>query len=317
MIRHTAARLVGAAPEEIAFLKNTSEGISLIAEGFPWAEGDNVAILGNDYPANVYPWLHQRPKGISVKLVQGIDGCISVEELASIVDERTRLVSVSFVHFSTGFRANLAEIGKFCRTRGIDLFVDAIQGLGVFPIDVKEMCIDYACANSQKWLLSPQGAAILFVDKRQIDKIRPTSVGWKSVVNPHEYSRVDFRLKDDASKFECGSFIIPSIVALGGSLSLIEEVGLPAISYQVKIVTDYLVDRISAVGAEVASQREGEGWSGIVSFSLPGIDSDKIVERARKAGVVISARGGCVRVSPHFYNNHDDIDRLIDVVSLQ
>ena len=313
-VRHAAARLIGASPREIAFLKNTSEGISLVAEGFPWCGGDNVVIVADDYPANIYPWMHLKGRGVTVRTIVVTNGGVSVEDIAEAVDERTRLISINHVHFATGFRADLASIGCFCQAHGIELFVDAIQGLGVFPIDVKAMKIDYLCANSQKWLLAPQGAAVFYIDETNIEKIRPISVGWKSVVDPHNYSRIDFRLREDAARFECGSFVIPSIVALGGSLSLLQEIGISVIQDRVEDTTNYLVQKLQDMGTNVTSVRDGESWSGIVTFELPNIDSNLVVTHCRDRQVVISCRGDRIRVSPHFYNTCDDIDRLIAVL---
>lgn len=315
-IRQAVARMLNASSFEIAFLKNTSEGISLVAEGFPWVRGDNVVICGGDYPANVYPWMHIARLGVEVRTIGCADGKVSLAELASVANARTRLVAVSFIHFASGYRNDLASIGKFCRQRDIDFLVDAMQGLGVFEIDVKKMNIDYLCANSQKWLVSPQGAATFFISESKVERIRPASVGWKSVIAAHQYSKIEFNLRQDACRFECGSFIIPSIISLGGSLSLLEEVGVKEVQNRVKTITDYLVKRLSSFGATVNSERDGEKWSGIVSFSVLGADLDKVVEFSRKHQVVMSARAGRFRASPHFYNNEGDIDRLLDCLRL-
>jgi len=184
----------------------------------------------------------------------------------------------------------------------------------VLPIDVGAMHIDYLAANSQKWLVSPQGAAIFYVSEDKLARLRPTSVGWKSVADPHDYSKVDFRLAPDASRFECGSFIVPSIVALGGSLSLLEEIGITTISERVRLVTDYLVERLLSDGARVLSSREEGEWSGIVSFEVPGVDAATTVQLCAERDVVISQRDGRLRASPHFYNNREDVDRLIDAL---
>ena len=251
-------------------------------------------------------------KGVATKIVKCREPRIPIEDLARAIDEHTRLLSISFVQFSTGFRSNLGAIGDLCRTRGIDFCVDAIQGLGVFPLDVKAMQIDYLAANSQKWLVSPQGAAIFYVSEAKLAQLRPISVGWKSVTNPHDYSTLDFRLASDARRFQCGSFTVPSIVALGGSLSLFEETGITTICERVKLITDYLVERLASVGGKALRSREPGDWSGIVSFELPGRDAATAVLRCADENVVISQRDGRLRASPHLYNNHANIDRLIE-----
>ena len=159
-VRRTAADLIGAHYGEIALLKNTSEGLALVAEGFPWQQGDNVVIAEGEYPSNVYPWLHLRDKGVEVKTVPCREARIEIDDIASMIDERTRMLSISHVQFGTGFRSDLTALGTLCRERGIDFCVDAIQGLGVFPIDVKAMKIDYLAADGHKWLLAPEGSAL-------------------------------------------------------------------------------------------------------------------------------------------------------------
>ena len=315
LVRRSAAWLLGADPKEIAFLKSTSDGIALVAEGFPWRPGDNLVLPEGEYPANVYPWLHLEEKGVRVKTVPCRDTRVAIEDVAAAIDAATRLLSVSFVQFATGFRSDLTALGNLCQARQIDFCVDAIQGLGVFPIDVRAMHIDYLSANSHKWLISPQGASIFYINQAKLDKIRPNSVGWKSVADPHSYSRLDYRLKDDASRFESGSFIVPSIVGLGASLSLLEEVGISRISTLVKAVTDYLIERLQAIGGQIVSSRLREEWSGIVSFILPGQDPTLVVQRCQERNVIISSRAGRLRVSPHFYNNYEDIDKLLEVLA--
>lgn len=309
--RAMAARSIGAQPTEIALVKNTSEGLAFIAEGLDWRVGDNVVIAAGEYPANVYPWMHLASKGVAVKTVARRGARIALEDLAAAIDSRTRLLSLSFVQFATGFRSDLAAVGAMCRDRGVDFCVDAIQGLGVHPIDVEAMKIDYLAADGHKWLVAPEGAGICYVRSARLERIRPVSIGWKSVVGMHDYSTIDFRLRPDASRFEGGSFNVVGLVALGASLSLLEEIGIAVVERRVRELTDYLIDRLAELGADVFSPRGAGEWSGIVSFSVPGTDPSAIVPKLKERGVVISRRDGRFRASPHFYNNREDIDRLL------
>lgn len=312
-VRARAARLVSAAPGEIAFLKNTSEGIAQVAEGFPWRAGDNIVQPAGEYPANVYPWMHLASRGVELRVVPCRGVRIEPADLEAAMDDRTRLLTVSFVQFATGFRSDLAALGALCRRRGIDFCVDAIQGLGVFPIDVKAMGIDYLAADGHKWLVAPEGAAIFYVSAEKLEKLRPISIGWKSVVNMLDYSHIDYRLKADASRFEGGSFNMPGILALGASLELLETIGIATINARVRAVTDYLVERLPARGATIASLRDESSWSGIVSFRLPHEpDPLALVRRLRQEHIVLSCRDGRLRASPHFYNDKSDIDRLLE-----
>ena len=313
--RAQAARLLAARPDEIAFVKNTSEGLGLVAEGFPWREGDNVVVAEGEYPANVYPWMNLASRGVELRTVPLRGLRVEPHDLEAAMDARTRLLSISFVQFSSGFRSDLARLGELCNKRGVDFCVDAIQGLGVFPIDVDAMRIDYLAADGHKWLTGPEGAGLFYVRRGLLDKIRPVSVGWKSVVRETDFSNIDFRLKPSAARFEEGSFNTVGLLALGACIDFFLSVGLENVRDRVKAATDAVVDRVRAIGGEVASPRGENEWSGIVSFTLPGRDPLQTVRRARRRGVALSARSGRLRASPHFYNNVDDVQRMIEAVS--
>jgi selenocysteine lyase/cysteine desulfurase len=313
-IRGTAARLLNAKSTEVAFLKNTTEGIATIAEGFPWQVGDNVVLPEGEYPSNVYPWLNLASRGVEVRTVPARGMRIVVDDIAAAINERTRLVSVSFVQFATGYRSDLATIGALCRDRGVDFFVDAIQGLGVLPLDVETMQIDYLSADGHKWLCGPEGASLFYIRESKLDKIRTLCAGWKSVVHWSDFSTIDFRLQPRAARHEGGSFNTPGIVGLGGCLDYFEEVGGEMIQANLRRVTDELIGKLEAQGAEVVSPRGDSEWSGIVAFNWPGKEPTSTVRRCRKEHVILSARGGRFRASPHFYNNSDDIDRMIETL---
>lgn len=313
-VRTNAARLLHANRSEIAFVKNTSEGISFIAEGFPWKVGDNVVIAAGEYPANVYPWMHLASRGVEVKTVPCRGVRVSIDDLAAAIDARTRLLSLSFVQFSTGYRSDLAAVGKLCKERGIDFCVDAIQGLGVFDIDVQRDQIDYLAADGHKWLVGPEGAGVFFIAADKLDKIRVSSMGWKSVVGWTDFSTIDYRLRPDAARFENGTFNVCGILGMGASIELFAQVGQPEIERRIRAITDELVDRLPEIGAQLVSSRQGNEWSGIVSFILPDRDPLSVVRHCKRHGVVISTRAGRLRASPHFYNNSADLDRLIEAI---
>lgn len=314
-VRRQAAALIGADPAEIAFLKNTSEGLSLVSEGLGWKAGDSVVTVAGEFPANVYPWLHLQSRGVEVRQVHPIErGRILQEDLAAAIDSTTRLLSISHVQFATGFRSDLVAIGRLCRDRNVLFCVDAIQGLGVLPLDVEAMQIDFLSADGHKWLLAPEGAAIFYCRRERIDRLRPTSVGWKSVVNYGAFSQIDFRMPDSSARFECGSMNVAGIMGLGGSLELLAEVGLPVVTERVRRVTDELVARLAEAGAGVYSLRGEPEWSGIVSFEWPRAEPRRVKQYCLERNVVISFRDGRLRASPHFYNDSSDIDALLDAL---
>lgn len=315
-VRAAAARLIGTTPDEIAFLKNTSEGLALVAEGLDLEPGNSVVVIGKEFPANVYPWLHLQSRGIEVRTVPpGEQGRVALEDLAAAIDASTRLLSISFVQYASGFRCDLAAIGQLCRDRNVLFCVDAIQGLGVFPVDVNAMHIDFLSADGHKWLVSPEGAAIFYCRRELLDRLRPTSVGWKSVANYGVFAEIDFRFPPTAARFECGSLNVAGITAMGASMQLLDEVGPAEVEARVLAVTDELAQRLTAAGAMVYSPREPGEWSGIVSFVWPQGESRRLKLGCLKRQVMISYRDGRLRASPHFYNDSSDVDALLDALN--
>ena len=309
-VRAGFARLVGARPEEIAFVKNTSEGLSLVAAGLDWRAGDNVIAVEGEYPSNVYPWFGLRRWGVETRMVQPVHGRLRVEDVQALVDERTRLVAVSFVDWNTGARTELRPIGEFCRRRGIVFCVDGIQGVGAIPLDVEREHIDCLAVGGHKWLLAPEGCGCLFISQRVIDRIQSVLHGWKSVRDADLYLPYHFDPRPDAAKFEPGSPSVLGIYALGAAIDLLLEIGADQIQRRLYELTDRLAAGLRRRGAEIVSPwGEGER-SGIVVFRL-GDDPQRLWTELTRRGFVVRVRSGGIRVAPHFYNDEEDIDRLL------
>ena len=313
-VRRDFGRLLNADPLDIAFIKNTSEGIGFVAEGYPWRSGDNMITAADEYPSNVYPWLNLAQRGVEVRFVPSRGPRISIDDVRERMDKRTRLVSLSFVEFSSGFRNNLDAIGNLCRERGLHLVVDGIQGLGVLPLDLRQTPIDFLAADGHKWLLGPQGAGVFYIRRELVDFVHATSVGWSSVVNAFDFSKIDFRLKSHAGRWENGTLNFPGILGLGASLRLLLDIGISALSERLMEVTDHLCDRSRSIGLEVFSSRDASERSGIVSLLAPGRDLQQVKRRCRDAGIVINHRAGRLRISPHCYNTIEEIDRLTELL---
>jgi cysteine desulfurase/selenocysteine lyase len=313
-VRGFAGQLLDADPVDIAFIKNTSEGIGIVAEGFPWKSGDNVVTAAEEYPANIYPWMNLASRGVEFRTVPSRDGRIWIDDIRNAIDSRTRLISLSFVEFASGFRNDLDAVGTLCRERGIYFFVDAIQGLGAFPLSVKKTPIDFLSADGHKWMLGTEGAGIFYVRRDLVDMLHPVGIGWNSVIGARNFGKIDFRLKPNAGRWESGSLNVGGIATLGASLEMLLETGIPAIAERVTELTDYLCERAARIGLEVYSSRKSEDKSGIVSLLAPGPDPIQLVRGFKKEGVVINQRAGRLRISPHFYNSHTEIDRLIDLL---
>jgi selenocysteine lyase/cysteine desulfurase len=312
-VRVHFGQLLNADPLDLAFIKNTSEGIGIVAEGFPWQPGDNVVTAEDEYPANQYPWLNLARRGVEVRRVPSRQGRILLDDLAALVDGRTRIVSLSWVEFATGFRNDIDAIGRLCRERGVLFFLDAIQGLGVFPFDVQKTPVDFLAADGHKWLLGPEGAGVLYVRRELVDRLHAIGVGWNSVVRAQDFSHIDFTLKPHAGRWESGSLNVAGIMGLGASLGLLQEIGMDQVEARLLELTDHLCAEAERAGWKVFSSRLPSEKSAIVSLETPG-DARKLMRACRDRGVVINQRGGRLRVSPHVYNSFEEIGRLLQVL---
>jgi selenocysteine lyase/cysteine desulfurase len=311
--REAAGRLLNADPLDVAFVPNTSAGVAIVAEGFPWKAGDNVVVPAEEYPANQYPWMNLAHRGVEVRRIPSRGPRISIDDLRAVMDGRTRILAISSVEFASGYRNDLDALGALCRERGVYLFVDAIQGLGVLPLDVRKTPVDWLAADGHKWLLSPEGAGLFWCRRELVNLLHPTTVGWKSVVNEADFSTIDFTLKPHAGRWEGGTPNIPGVAALGASLDVLLGIGIDAIGERVLTLSDYLCERAERAGVKVFSAREPGAKSGIVSLDIPG-DVKAVVAKCRAAGVVVNRRAGRLRASPHFYNTREELDRLIDLI---
>jgi selenocysteine lyase/cysteine desulfurase len=311
--RQLAARLINAPhPDDVFFIPNTTHGVSVVAEGFPWQSGENVVVPAEEYPANQYPWLNLQSRGVAVRSVPSRGNRVSIDDLRNAIDSHTRVLAVSAVEFASGYRNDLDALGELCRNRGIFFFVDAIQSLGAFPLDVQKTPIDALAADGHKWQLGPEGAGIGYIRRDWVDRLHPIGIGANSTVRPFAYSTIDFSLKPHAGRWEGGAYNVPGIAALAACLELLLNTGIENVERRVVDLTDYLCEKAAAAGMEVFSSREAKEKSGIVSLVKPGVPPEAIVKACRAAGVIVNNRGGRIRVSPHAYNNFDDLDRFVD-----
>jgi selenocysteine lyase/cysteine desulfurase len=320
-MRAIASRMIGAHPEEIALIGNTTAGISLVAEGLDWRPGDNVVTLADEFPSNVYPWFNLRSRGVETRRVPtDVSGCLDIDKLAAVCDERTRVVTVSWIGFATGYRHDVKRIAEIAHDKGALLFLDAIQGLGVFPLDVNEMGIDFLAADGHKWLLGPEGAGIAYIRREHLAQLRPIGPGWHSVMPGQDYTHIELNLRPTAARYEGGSQNNAGMLALGASLDLLTDLEAESIAAAVLDITDQACERLREIGATIVSDRRpdhrgGEQRSGIVSFEMPGHDPMAMKRHAMRQEVVFGCRAGRLRISPHAYNNGEDLDRLVDALT--
>lgn len=312
--RQTAATLVGADVDEISLVKNTTAGICVVAEGFPWKEGDNIVVPANEFPSNLYPWMILESKGVETRRVPVEGGRLDLDRMAAACDDRTRIVSASWISYSSGWRSDVAALAQLAHDKGALFFLDAIQGLGVFPLDVNETGVDFLAADGHKWMLGPEGAGVLYVRRDHLDLLQATGVGWNSVRQERDFGLIDLNLKPTAERFEGGTQNMVGFLGLGASLELLLSLDIEAVGNRLLEVGNYACEKLSAAGATIACSRDPERASGIISFDFPGVAVDGARNRLLERGVVLSERGGRLRISPHAYNTEEEMDRLVEIL---
>jgi len=311
--RRLAARIIGAAPEEIAFVRNTSHGLGLVAEGLDWKPGDEVAVAASiEYPSNVYPWLHLRDRGVVLREIEPRDGGVTPEAVAAALTPRTRLVAVSSVQYGSGYRTDLEALGELCARAGVLLCVDGIQSVGCLPTDVKRSRIHFLSADSHKWMLGVSGIGFLYVDREVLPRVRPSLVGWRSTTDCWNFNRSHFELRPDACKFEEGSHNFLGNYALGAALELLLEVGVERIEVRIRELLVHLERELRALGCETGPTPEHR--AGILTFLPPSGEPQALASFLSERGVSFSLRRGRIRISPHFYNQPEEMDRLAAMV---
>jgi cysteine desulfurase/selenocysteine lyase len=306
-VRGISARLLGCQPAEIAFVRNTSHGLSLVAQGLDWREGDNVlCAVSEEYPSNIYPWQRLASRGVQLRAVPAPE----VDAFAAAGDGRTRILAVSSVQYASGLRVDLAALGQLCAERGWLLCVDGIQSVGALPTDVKRDGVHFLSADSHKWMLGLPGVGLLYVDAALAPRLEPALIGWRSTQDAFNFDRADLTLRTDATRFEEGNLQYALIEGMGAAIDLLLEVGLPRIWEEISGLGDELMGRLSAGGHLVDSPTEPHRRSGSVVFRPRAGDAAELVQRLEADGVIVSCRRGRVRVSPHFYNTAEEIRRV-------
>jgi len=307
------AKLVGAKPEEIAFVENTSVGLNVAANVLHYPRGSKIVTTDLEYPSVVYPWL-RKSLGVKVHYVKNVEGKILLEDVEKAVDDKTVAVAVSHVEYVNGFRHDLRALGEIAHEHGAYLIVDAIQSAGAVQIDVKRDDVDFLTTACYKWLLSPPGAGYLYVKEELIERFEPPFVGWASV-EPEVFETVDFwdiwslRLSETASRFEVGSPSFISLVGATEALKMVLNLGVESIERRILKLTNHLIESVKNLGLKLQTPEEPQYRSGVVNFK---IDKPKeVAESLSHKDIIISARAHGLRVSPHFYNTEEEIDKLI------
>lgn len=328
--RASLARLIHARPADIALLKNTTEGMAAVALGLDWRPGDRVLTLDCEFPANLYPWLALRERGVQVEFVPHRQGLVDLEALRRQAlgvhgDRPAKLVTLSFVQYLHGARLDVAAVGPICREAGALFFLDAIQGLGAFPLDAAGCGVHFLAADAHKWLAGPEGAALFYVHPDALPLLTPRVAGWMSVAPWADFSAAarlaaapaaPLPWRPGASRFECGTLNTLGLRGLAAAVDLLLEAGPAPIAAQILALTRQLAEGLRARGAEILGPRGDAsapeaGCGGIVSFRLPGAPSTPLLAQLQAAGICCAERQGYIRCSPHFYNSSEEVTQFL------
>jgi cysteine desulfurase/selenocysteine lyase len=317
-VRARGARLMGVPVDDVAFIRNTTAGLGLVANGLDLGPGDRVVVADLDFPSSLYPWLALRDRGVRVDLVSpaGPAETLPVEAFADVIaaGPPPALVATSWVQFRRGWRVDLPALARLTHDAGALLCADVIQGLGVVPAALDAWGVDFAMADGHKWLLAPPGTGLLYVRGRHRERLRPLEPGWNSMTHREQWDERRFAYDATARRYEGGIPNVAGVAALGAALELLLAADVPTIWAHVDRLCERLCDGLTRLGATVLTDRSAGHRSGIVSATFPGDDTAALGERLRAGGVVVGARSGAVRISPHGYNTAAEVDRLLDAL---
>ncbi|MEP6901036.1 MAG: aminotransferase class V-fold PLP-dependent enzyme, partial [Actinomycetota bacterium] len=295
--RTLIAEMLNVKAEQIAFLRNTSDGFASVANGLSWQKGDNIVSFEREFPANFYAWRMIRDKhGTQLRLCPERDGRIDLDEFIALIDSDTKLVSISAVQFASGFRADLERIGKAARKHDALFAVDIIQGFGAMGFDLPAQYVDIASGASHKWLFSPEGCGMLYLSDRARERVEPTLVGWISVETPWDFADTEQPFKSTALAWESGTGGSSLFYGLEQSLKLLHETGLKNIESYLEELTDYLCELITAKNYEIVSSRANGEKSQIVCIKHQnGLTSNDIFKQLEDEKIIVSPRGDRLR----------------------
>ena len=310
-LRAKIAAAIGAAPAEIAFVKNTSEGLNAIAQSYPWRPGDSMVVHAREHPNNLHGWLHLRHRGVEVRVVESRGPGIEVDDIIAGLGPATRMVAVSAVSYCTGQRFDLDRLGERCRAQGALLVVDAVQAIGVVPFDVDEPAIDGLACGPQKGLMCTHGLGFVYCRESLIPRLTPPFAARSSLAGGRASGGMP-RFRDDAGRFEHGNLNYGGVHALEAAIDFITDTGFPYIQGRVRDLTGHLLDLVDRKGLPCVTPRAERDRAGIVVVGL----SDAAARRTEllRKGFVVSVVEGGLRIAPHFYNTEAELEALVDAL---
>ncbi len=314
--RELLAGMLGVKAEQIAFMRNTSDGFASVANGLTWKSGDNIVSFAEEFPANFYAWRMIRDRyGVELRLCPERDGRIDLDEFISLIDPNTRLVAISSVQYASGFTADLERIGRAARKVDALFAVDIIQGLGARAYDLPSQYVDIAAGASHKWLCAPEGCGYVYISDRARERVEPSFVGWISVETPWDFAGREQAFKPNALAWESGTGASSLFYGLEQSLKLLTETRLEKIESYLNDLSDFLCESLAGKNYQIVSSRAPGEKSAIVCIKhINGMNSNEIAAKLQAANIIVSPRGDRLRIAPHFYNNQEDIERLIETL---
>ena len=313
--RQLKTLLNASSADDIALVKNTSEAISFVAYGLPWAKGDNIVSSNEEFPSNRIPWESLANQGVELRQADLLSKSSPEEALFSLVDSNTRLIAISSIQFASGLRMDLNKIGRFCKDNNILFCIDAIQSLGAVEFDVQAYHADFVMADGHKWMFGPEGLGVFYTNPESRSKLKLTQYGWHMMANIHNYENKPWEIHPTAQKFECGSPNMLGIHAWSASLSLLLETGMDTIEAKIYENAVYLMDKISENSKLILiNDQNAKLKSGIVLFKHLAVDNNQLYRHLQNNGVVCALRGGGIRFSPHFYHSKDEFDRAMAAI---
>lgn len=316
-VRAAAASLMGVDVADVAFVKNTTQGLALVASGLDWSPGDRVVVPACEFPSNLYPWLALEELGVEVVRVEpvGEGDRLPVERFEDALRVgRVRVVAASWVQFGRGWRVDVTALASLAHEHGALFVLDAIQGLGVLPAEFAEWGVDVSAADGHKWLVGPEGFGVASVSSPAREQLRVLEPGWNSVIHRQDWENRDLVLDPTARRYEGGTQDYAGLYGLGASIDLLLSTGVDRIWSHVDSLCRRLAEGLAEAGATVLTDRSGGGASGIVTFTVPSMSAKKTAALLLEQAFAVRARGGGVRASPHGYNTEDEIDAFVDAV---
>jgi cysteine desulfurase/selenocysteine lyase len=309
--RKSISELVRAREEEIALTTSTSEGLAIVANGLSYEKDQNIVTCDMEFASNLFPWQALTKRyGLELRTVRNQEATLRMEDFSDLIDRKTKLVAVSYVQYSNGFRTDLAELSKIAHENGAYVVTDAVQAVGQMPINVTNLGVDFLASSGYKWLLSPISTGFLYVKRDLFDELWPTIVGYRSDENPMDFSYRNLQPAQTARRYEAGQLNFPGFAGMKEAIGLLQDVGLENVWSRIRSHIDMLRNGIEKSSTfHIRSSMDEKARSGILNLACQNPDS--IAELLFKRGIVISVRGGGLRVSPHFYNTEEEISRLL------